>query len=207
MIKLSDVTIEKIKNEYFINDLPELYELKNVIENNLWHVNDSVFNHTINVLQNMESLLNKTNEKIKNYLNEKIEKYSRRDLLFLATIFHDIGKKETFVKEGDITSTYKHPEIGYSKTKKILEMFDLSQNEKNIVLDIIENHGVVSDIVNFENDNLEEDIKSFNNDYKSIFIELILFIMADTSGSKLKNKNPLEYKFRMDFYKNIIDKY
>jgi hypothetical protein len=52
MLKISDITIEKIKNDEFIKELPELYELKNVIENNLWHTNDSTFNHTLTVLKN-----------------------------------------------------------------------------------------------------------------------------------------------------------
>ena len=42
MLKISDVTIKKIKNNDYIKELPELYELKEVIENNEWHNKERV---------------------------------------------------------------------------------------------------------------------------------------------------------------------
>lgn len=49
-IKLSEFTFEKIKNREFEKFIPEFYELEGIIENNLWHNNDSVLNHTISAL-------------------------------------------------------------------------------------------------------------------------------------------------------------
>ena len=62
-MKIADITIEKLRNGELADELPEFYELKDVIENNEWHNNDSVFNHTIVVLEKLEELLKKTNEK------------------------------------------------------------------------------------------------------------------------------------------------
>jgi len=49
-IKLSELTLERIKNREFEKLIPEFYELEEIIENNDWHNNDSVLNHTISVL-------------------------------------------------------------------------------------------------------------------------------------------------------------
>jgi len=62
LLNISDVTIEKLKSGDLIQELPEIYELKEVIENTIGHINRSVFNHTLDVLENLEKLINKNNK-------------------------------------------------------------------------------------------------------------------------------------------------
>ena len=38
-------------------------------------------------------------------------------------------------------------------------------------------------------------------------MELILLAMADTLGSQLKDNDPEEFNFRIDFYDKIINEY
>jgi len=207
MLKISDITIEKIKNNKLTKELPEFYELENVIENNLWHTNDSTFNHTLVVLKKLEILVSHVNKKIKLYLNKKVDNYTRKDLLFLATLFHDIAKKEACVKDGMSTSFLKHEELGHSKAKNILNRFDLSKKEKEIVLRIVKNHGMIHSFLDLETNELGKKFEKYMKDYKDIFLELILLSLADTLGCQLKSNNPKNFKFRIKFFQNIIKKY
>jgi len=207
MIKVSDINIEKLRNKQFQNELPEFFELENFIENNAWHNNDSVFNHTLAVLDELEKLLKNVNNKINSYLNQKVDGHIRRELLFLGALFHDIAKSDVLVKNGDLTSCPKHEEVGSEKVKSILDRFDLSDREKAVVADIVKYHGEIHIILNPKNNKTEEQFDKFKSERHDIFTELILLGMADTLGSQLKDNDPDGFKFRIDFYQRIIDNY
>ncbi len=206
MIKVSDITIDKLKDGYLQNELPEFFELKDCIENNSWHNNDSVFIHTLSVLEELEKLLKTVNNKINSYLDKMIDSYSRRDLLFLATLFHDIAKTDTLVEENNITSCLQHEEIGSKKVRSILDRFDLSEQEKAIVVNLVKYHGEIHPILSSKNENIEKQLADFEVKHYDIFIELILLGMSDTFGSQLKDNNIEEYNFRKDYYRSIIDR-
>lgn len=206
-IKVSDFIIKRIKSREFKNVIPELYELETIIENNLWHVNDNVFNHIISVTTELEKIIKKANERIKNYLKEKIDICSRKEILFLVSIFHDIGKKETFVKEDDTTKCVSHEERGAEKFKEIISRFDLSQKEQELVVQMVKNHGVIHDILDRKNGDIKKEVENFKMAYLNIFLEIVLLAMADLLGSQLKNNSPEEFEFRKEFLSNIINNY
>ena len=128
-------------------------------------------------------------------------------MLFLGTLFHDIAKSDSFVKSDDSTSCPKHEELGGKKVKSILDRFDLSGREKDIVVKIVKYHGEIHIILDPKNDKLEEQHKKFELEHHAIFMELILLAMADTLGSQLKDNDPEEFNFRIDFYDKIINEY
>ena len=206
MLTISDISIDKLRNNKLKKELPEFYELKEVIENNDWHNNDSVFNHTLTVLEKLEELLKNVKDKISNYLNQKITNCTRKDLLFLAALFHDIGKKETMVKKGNWAECpkYEHEKYGSVKVKKILKRIDLSGNEKDIVIQIVRHHGDIHYILDPKNDKLKEQYQDFKANLSNIFLELILLGMADTLGGQLGENKLDEFKFRIDFYNKVI---
>jgi len=206
-IRLSELTIKKIKNRKFKIFLPEFYELEKIVENNPWHTNDDVLNHTISVLRESEELIKKSSNKIKVYLDKKIDNYSRKKLLFLAVLFHDIGKKETFEKEKDITKCPGHEEVGATKLKTILPRFDLSKNEQEFVIKIVRNHVVIHEILDYPEESPEKKTEEFKKRHPDIFLEVILLSVADMLGSQLKDNKPKEFNFRMDFLNKIINNY
>jgi A/G-specific adenine glycosylase len=69
-------------------------------------------------------------------LNQKVKNYSRKELLILASVFHDIGKKEA-VKENLFSG---HEEIGAEKFKNIISRFDLAEKENEFVSILLEWH-------------------------------------------------------------------
>ncbi|MFH1187283.1 MAG: HD domain-containing protein [bacterium] len=206
MLKVSAINIEKLKKGELQNELPEFFELKNCIENNEWHNNDSVFDHTLSVLEELDKLrLKNINNKINSYLNQKIDTHTRQEALFLGTLFHDIAKNDVLLKDGDKTSCPKHEEVGSKKAQIILNRLDLSDQEKAIVVKIIKYHGKIHIILSRQNIKIDEQYKRFKSEHHDIFIELILLAMADTLGSQLQENNPNKFNFRIDFYKHIID--
>ena len=205
--RLSELTIEKIKNREFEKFIPELYELGEIIENNLWHNNDNVLTHTISVLVELEQLFKGLNERIRVYLDKKINTYSRKELLFLVALFHDIGKKETYKKENDTTKCPGHEEAGALKLKTILARFDLSEHEKKFIIEIVRNHGIIHEILNYPEENPEKKTEEFKEKNLDVFLEIILLAIADMLASQLKDNNPEDFKFRMDFLNKIINSY
>jgi len=159
----------------------------------------------LSVLSELKKILKTVNNKINSYLNQKIDKHSKRDLLFLGTLFHDIAKDDTITKKGSITSCPKHEEVGSKKVKSILERFDLSEKEKVIIINIVKYHGEIHPILSSKNTDIEKQFEDFKSKHHEIFIELILLGMSDTFGSQLKDNDIEEYNFRSDFYRRIID--
>lgn len=206
-LRLPELTIERIKSRAFEKLIPELYELEEIIENNPWHNNDNVLNHTISVLGELEQIFEKLNDRIKACLDKKIDAYSRKKLLFLATLFHDIGKKKTYRKEKDITRCLGHEEEGAVKLKTIIPRLDLSESEKEFVFEIVRNHGTIHEILNYPEENPEKKTEEFKEKYPNIFLEIILLAIADMLASQLKHSSPEDFEFRIDFLNKIINSY
>ena len=141
MIEPDSITVKGLQSGKFLGTLPELYELKEVKENNKWHNHDSVFSHTISVLKNLERLLKKNPLPVSRRLQKIIGKHSSRQLLFLAAVLHDIAKKETIIRHFLKTDCPHHEEKGAIKSKKILRRFSLSAKEKEFVTSIVKFHG------------------------------------------------------------------
>ena len=199
---LTILDIKKIKRGEFANQIPEFYELKSVIENNDWHKNDSVFSHTLTVLGWLEKILKKTKRDILNHLSEKIDYCTRKELLMLAALFHDIAKKETIIKKGNKTSCLCHEEKGSIKVRKILSRFNLSKREKVLVSRIINNHDLIHLILKLDSNEREKAFARFKK--SNVFWETALLGAADTLGCQPKKEAISEVGYRLKFYKKLL---
>ena len=70
MIDIEDIKIENLRNNMFKEELKEFYDLKDVIENNRWHDNESTFDHTLRVLEAYDLFLKGANERVRKYLEK-----------------------------------------------------------------------------------------------------------------------------------------
>ena len=52
-----------------------------------------------------------------------------------------------------------------------------------------------------------EEYQQFKLDFPDIFLDLILLTMADTLGSQLEENKPAKFKFKIDFYKKVLEEY
>lgn len=204
-MKISDLTIKNLKSGKLSHDLPDFYELKDVIENNDWHNNESTFDHTLNVLKNYNNFLKQNkNKKLEKYLNQKVDSLKRKDLLCLAIIFHDFGKKETLKLDGKISTFPLHEKISVLKIKKILTKLKLSASEKKIVNSVISKHTSLYEMFAFENEKLENQFNKIEKASGNYIIELVLLVLNDSLNGYLKVTNPSMYKYRINYYKERL---
>jgi len=227
-IKLPDITIEKIKSRKLEKIIPEFYKLKDVVENNPWHNQEPVFDHTLSVLANLEKIIQNLKKETKQTLNKIIEKNSRKNLLKFAALLHDIGKKETIVSlDSDVRRCPNHEKVGAKKVEEMLKRFSLPRKEAKIITGIVRNHGIIHDIIGLGNKGFQKDIlkerslthavvgledKNFQKEYQNfkkkfskIYLELILLAFADTIGSYLQKTKPAEFHHRINFYKKELE--
>ncbi len=207
---MSTITnIDKLRSEEFADLIPELYELKEIIENDgYYHNNDSIFNHTLRVLEKLEESLKNVKDKVSDYLDQKITNHTRKELLFLATLLHDIGKKETLVKDDKgLTSCLGHAEQSLVKAEEILPRFDLSEDERDLIGRMIESHMLLYLIIKPDNNKLNDQFLEVRREHPNIFLELVLLAMTDILGTQLKENKPKEFDFVINFYKKFLNEY
>jgi len=208
MLKVEDLTIERMQNGEFQNELPELYALKEVIENNAWHENERVFNHTMKVLYELKQIKNNSTDAIKKYLGQELDENNHWNTLYTGALFHDIAKGKTLIKQNNLTFCPGHEEMGADIITPILNRIFLSNIEQKVTTSIIRYHGCLHQIIYPKNKHLEEQYKLFMSQQSDIAVELNIIALADTLSSKpLKTNSPEEYKFRTEFYKCMLEKY
>lgn len=111
-----------------------------------------------------------------------LKKYSQNNLLLWAGLLHDIGKKE---------SIRNHVLIGSRKAEKILTRWKFSPEDRDYIVTIVKLHGQTTNLKKAEN---------LRRRYPEIFNDLMIFGLADTQGSHLKQNNPQDYQHRVNFY-------
>lgn len=182
--------------------IPYISELKDAVENSRdgWHQKESVFDHTLSVFSALQEII--AENKNLAFLNEKIEKHTRKEILEVATILHDIGKKEAMIVDNGFTSCKGHEEISVRKAKIILEKFDFTEKEKEKILKIVANHTEFHILLTQRVDLSKFGEIKFN--LPDIWQDLLLLGYADTKNSKLKEVNLKEFEYRINFYKKEI---
>lgn len=207
-----------------------LYALKTVIENNGWHENQNVFDHTVKVVKSLQDLITPVgmgkieldSNMIVHFLDtvidpRKTKAYHRRQLLLLAGVVHDIGKKDAFriTDSGSTiiqTTCQTHEFIGASllrQSQSIPIMLKLSKREMDYVIAITEYHGLAHDLVSL---GIEKNFpKTIIRKWLRELLckatlngadDMIMFVLADMIGSDLALLKPEVYKNRHTY---IID--
>ena len=182
--------------------LPELVDNINIYENNIWHNHESVFDHTLKVVEITTEITKNVKPEIKKYLTDKIDRYSRRKLFLLSVLLHDIGKKNTIIPVGGKdTECPSHEKIGAVMATNILKRFDLSLNESKRVKGIIEVHGEIHLLLDGIELNKQK-LANFRSKHKDIYWELILLGAADVAATAptTRKEGQDNLLFRINFY-------
>ncbi|MEI7792178.1 MAG: NUDIX domain-containing protein [Candidatus Berkelbacteria bacterium] len=182
--------------------IPEFVKNIPIIENSTWHDKESVFEHTLNVIEALNMLKDSIKASAKTVLSTKIDKYSRGELLMLSALLHDVAKKDTITPDGEDTLCTNHEEKGAIAAQAILARLDLSEDEKNIVTETIANHNEIhlltgGDFV----DPLQH--AEFKEKYKNVYLELVMLGGADVAAThhSAREVGLRTLALREDFYK------
>ena len=214
-INVSSLTSKKIKMGQLKKDLPEIYALRKIVENGAWHERQDVFTHTMAVLEQLESLLRMkvfkpSKRKILQIeLGKKVDNYTRKELLTISTLLHDIAKPITIMKDkAGMVRCPGHEFFGSGMVESFSLRFGLSKKDEDFVKRIVYSHGMIVEVLNqiMGKGNKEYYLSSYKNVVGDIYYELLLLFYSDLLGSDLKRLNPKEYKIRQnltfDFLQN-----
>ncbi len=196
-MRIEDFTIEKYKSGELFKAVPHFEMLKNVIENDSFHDNDSVYNHTLRVAESIRDIA-LGNSHYRNYFCRTVKKSVLLDLITAAALFHDTGKLQTYKKRDGVTSCEGHEMVSYSIVSEYLSSTEGDDAEKEIVREIVRQHAVFYPYLDPQNDSIENDFIRLEKELK-LYPELLLFCIADIRGSQLKDNDLELYLFKDSF--------
>lgn len=215
-ILLSTINPAKLRKGIYKKKFPEFYALKKIIENNSAHAKQNVFDHSLkaltayNKILSLDFLKNKQKRKIKKYLVLKTERYSRKDLLIAACLLHDIGKKETLIRDNlGQTATPNHEIISSLMVANFASLFALGFKARKQIEKIIFYHTFAHQLIGLaiKNKNKEKYFNLFFKITKEVGIGTLLLAYADLLASDLKQNNPQEFKQREKTIIDFLNKY
>lgn len=112
--------------------IPEFGALKSLVIHEPFH-RYTVDEHTMLAIRNLE-ILTPTKYKNLEHLAEIMKNIKEREILFMALLFHDIGK----------AAGRRHEEEGYKRLKNIVERFNLDIEKRQRIEFLVRNHILMS---------------------------------------------------------------
>ncbi|MBI2576994.1 HD domain-containing protein [Candidatus Woesearchaeota archaeon] len=204
MLTLKDISAEKIRDGGLREELPELYKLQEVVQQNHWHKGTTVFAHSLAVMKRVQEITEQLPQHFIGQMGESLGNYSWDDILKLAALLHDIGKPESFAPFGDETKFPGHEAIGAEKAGSIISRFGLNGQEEEIVVELIRRHGDIHLIMSPENLSREQQLAALREQSPHMGLCLLLIGLADTLGSDLETLHPEEFRSRIAFYRQEL---
>lgn len=203
MLQISEITTDKIKNNELTQELSEFYELKNLVEHNRNHNHDIVFEHSLNTARAMRKQIATAPKTVQSLLNQPVETHTRKELLELTALLHDIGKLTTKKQEGEKISFPGHEVTGAKIILDILERTDLPKAEQQWVARLIRHHIILHELSDSKK-NIEERFEKIKREFSDIIVELILLVIADIKGAHMRVNRPDDYNFRINFFEGLL---
>ncbi|MEW6109279.1 MAG: [protein-PII] uridylyltransferase [Nitrospirota bacterium] len=114
--------------------VPEFGALRLLVVHEPYHMY-TVDEHTLLAIRNLENLRT-TKYKSLEYMKMIINEMEHIDNIFMALLFHDIGK----------AAGRRHEEEGYKRLKNILERFNLDSKQRSRIEFLVRNHILMSNI-------------------------------------------------------------
>ena len=139
-ILLSDSVVEDFYSNYqqpefknwIVSILPEIEDCKNTKQDNPWHIYDCL-NH---ILHSVEEINKQTTD---------LDLDTRR-MLSYTMLLHDIGKPECKIRRysrfygREVDSFFNHNIASVKISRRVLEKFKFTQEQRNIILKLVEEH-------------------------------------------------------------------
>jgi len=215
MVKLAPqaITLKSLKDGDFTDVFPQFYRLKNTKENSAYHNHQSVYDHVIAVLEGLEKLFalafiknESLKAKLQTYLVSKLDKVSHQTLIFLATVFHDMGKAEVLIETalGNFSAP-GHELTGVSWARRCLQQVDLTEVEKEWIYQFVLAHGYMHGLVSVKLQRSDRDFfAELLYAMGDLAPGLLLFVYAHLLGSDLQQADPNDYQAKINAVEEMI---
>lgn len=154
------------ENDKLESFIPELIKMDNTMQNPLYHPEGSVYNHTMNVIDNAA----------------KNRQFSDNTYEFMfAALCHDFGKiSTTFTKEDGKIVSYGH-ENQLDESKKFLNRLNIDKKSQEIILLLQKNH--MRPFMLFKQNSKLSAINRLKRETGNYFKDLLLLSYCDKAGS------------------------
>jgi|GEM_PF-1588187 len=213
--KLAQLTSAYLSLPEAVKFLPELLPLQTTVEKNIAHDSQTVFNHTISVMVGLEKFFNKVlvlpelQPKLTDYLNQKIGSNSKKDLLRLLVLVHDLAKNLALVTDPTgKTSCPGHEILAAARVGEFKDRFGLVQTEIDYVAQLVRLHGLPHEVLTLGLTLTTQQqsiiIQQFDRGTGSLGIELMIMVYADILGGDFARSRPSEYSARLELCQNWL---
>ncbi len=193
---------------------PKIAPMKGMVQNDYHHLD--VWGHSMLTMENFENepipgILSNYYEYIEDYLNyELVKGRSRKVLLKLAALLHDVGKPST--RTIDINGRvrfFDHHIIGAETAVDILSYLKLSKRENAFICSVIKNHMYPLMICMSKQKQipaqLKRMIRRYINNVGSLWLPVILISYADMRATRGIRSKPSDIDNMLDLIGMIAD--
>ncbi|HLF17619.1 MAG TPA: HD domain-containing protein [Candidatus Omnitrophota bacterium] len=159
--------------------IPQIRVMYNCEQGTYHHLD--VWPHSLETVTQLDSVFRQFQDapEINEYLDEPLAgERTRRSVMRLAALLHDIGKPQTKVREKGRTSFHGHEHVGKGIVRPIAKMLKLSTRERHILEDIVRWHLRPGYLSNFKQPS-EKAVYRYLRDTKEEAISILLVSLAD----------------------------
>lgn len=146
----------------------------------------SVWPHSLETVAQIEKIFKQTRKdrEVDAYLGEKLAgEHSRRAVLKLASLLHDIGKPGTRKKEQGRVSFHGHEHAGKGIVRHVAKILKLSTRERHILEDMVRWHLRPGYLSNFKKPS-EKAVYRYFRDTKNEAASILLLSLADQRSTR-----------------------
>jgi poly(A) polymerase len=201
----------KLMDKYGVLEkiIPHINVMRNVKQGAYHHLD--VWNHSLETVLQLEKLFKEKeiedNLEMKNYLNQDIVfNRSRKAIMKLGALLHDIGKPKAKMQKDGKTLFYGHERIGRDITNNIVELLKLSTKERDMLEKMIFWHlrpGYLADIKMPS----ARAIFRYFRDTQDEGISILLISLADQRATRGPLTDPASRKRHEKTIRELIDYY
>lgn len=185
-------------------------DLVRTVENNDWHLSQSVLDHTMDVFNSVDRIISLDDplmryvepirQEILEYMDTPVRSNSRRLLLKIAALLHDLGKVSTIqIKSDGKTTCPGHALESKRLFEQKAELLSAPQIEVAYIANIIGKHHDADAFMDaLELDKYADELARYRSGNKDTVVDLLFFYIFDFEGCKInsniRDQKPSMYK-------------
>jgi hypothetical protein len=191
------------------SELPELYKQRSTILNNPWHDHQSVFDHTLAVMNSLETIAQLPG--VAAFLNTQVEGVFWKQIVSTVALLHDVGCASTWVTDSktDLTDCPGHEKASGDMSRVICKRWKMSESLTQKISWLVYHHLDIHHAINriIETHDEKRIFTALQKTSKNLYLPLLIQGYADTMGSDLKTLNPNDYSIREKMYQKEITRF